>query len=147
MKTLVSILALAVVAGPSLEAQDNFKDGQDLTGTWRIRFSTNGELRSLATFTADGGAIITHGMPHIFPTEHGVWVRTGLRSFIVRSTSLRFESYSQAVIGTTETVIQLEISQDGRSASGLIKRSNFDFDGNLIADFGTASWNATRLVP
>lgn len=149
-------VAFGLAAGLALLGQDNFKNGQDLTGTWRISVtippgssacpsgSSPCTFLALATAMSDGTVIQTAALPGT-SIGHGVWQRTGLRHFTVRSTYFRLDAAGFA-IGTAETVTAIELDHTGLQASGTYANTLLTLEGQPVGGF-TASTTATRVVP
>lgn len=153
-KSWIILLALASVFGLSLLADANFKNGQDLSGTWRLRVTippgssacpSGSEpciFLALATAASDGTVIQTAALPAT-SAGHGVWARTSQRQFSIRSTYFRLDAQGFPV-GTAETFSTVELGFDGRSASGTYVNTVLDLQGNVVGSF-EATVTATRL--
>lgn len=153
-KSWILLVALTSVFGLSPLADANFKNGQDLSGTWRLRVvippgssaCPSGPepciFLALATAASDGTVIQTAALPAT-STGHGVWARTGHRQFSIRSTYFRLDAQGFPV-GTAETLSKVELGFDGRSASGTYNNTILDLQGNVVGAF-EATVTATRL--
>lgn len=151
---LLLVLSLLVSHVP-LFAADNYKNGQDITGSWQITVTVPvGQLNcsgpedcvifALATATSDGTVVQTAALPNV-SSGHGVWTRTGQRHFSIRSEYFRFDSTNQFV-GTSVTVTEITLEKTGTVASGTFENTLFDIFGNEIGSFsGTAA--AIRNIP
>lgn len=149
------LLAVALLNAAALAA-DNYKNGQDITGSWKISVTIppgssvcplGGPpcvIFAMATATSDGTVIQTAAIPDT-SNGHGVWVRTGRRQFAVRSTYFRLSPAGE-LIGTSETVTTFELDRSGLQGSGTYENTVMDLQGNVLGTFsGDAS--ATRIVP
>ena len=144
-KTLIALLALGSALALSLLADPNNKTSRDLTGSWRIRVVIppgNSAcppgpdpcvFLALASCSSDGTAVQTAALPAT-STGHGVWKRSGRKEFSTRTTYFRFNEQGIAV-GTSETVSMLELSDDGRIASGVYVNTVLDLAGNVVTSF------------
>jgi hypothetical protein len=94
--------------------------------------------------TSDGTVIQTAAIPGT-SNGHGVWVRTGLRKFILRSTYFRLDGTGQ-LIGTSETVTTFELEPNGLAGSESYENTAMDLQGNVVGTF-TADAAAARIVP
>jgi hypothetical protein len=156
-KTFTTALLGVTLAVTTLHAQgNNFKNGQDLTGTWRIRVTIPPGssacpagpapcvFLALANANSDGTAIQTAALPDT-STGHGVWVRTGLRTFRLRTTYFRLDGVGFP-IGTAETESLITLDQSGTQASGSYENKVFDLNQSQVGAF-SAQVTATRLIP
>ncbi len=150
-----AVLLTATLLTATALAADNFKNGQDITGSWKISVTippgssvcpSGGApcvIFAMATATSDGTVIQTAAIPGT-SNGHGVWERTALRQFVVRSTYFRLSPAGE-LIGTSETVTTFELNRDGLQGSGTYENTLLDLQGNVVGTFsGDAS--ATRIV-
>lgn len=154
-KQLVGMLLAVTLLSSAALAADNFKNGQDITGSWKISVTippgssvcpSGGEpcvILAMATATSDRTVIQTAAIPGT-SNGHGVWVRTGLRQFVVLSTYFRLGLAGEP-IGTSETVTTFELDKSGLEGTGTYENTLLDLQGNVLGTFsGDAS--ATRIV-
>jgi hypothetical protein len=154
-KQFLGVLVMATLLSSAALAADNFKNGQDITGSWKISVTippgssvcpTGGQpcvIFAMATATSDRTVIQTAAIPGT-SNGHGVWVRTGLRHFVVRSTYFRLSPTGE-LIGTSETVTTFELEKTGLQGTGTYENTLIDLQGNVLGTFsGDAS--ATRIV-
>lgn len=154
-KQLVGMLLAVTLLSSAALAADNFKNGQDITGSWKISVTipsgssvcpSGGEpcvIFAMATATSDRTVIQTAAIPGT-SNGHGVWVRTGLRQFVVLSTYFRL-GLAGELIGTSETVTTFELDKSGLEGTGTYENTLIDLQGNVLGTFsGDAS--ATRIV-
>ena len=157
-KTKATILFMALsllVSHVPLLAAENYKNGQDITGSWQITVTVPaGQLNcsgpedcillAMATATKDGTVVQTAALSNV-SSGHGVWARTGQRHFSIRSEYFRFDSTNQFV-GTSVTLTEITLDKTGTEASGTFENTLFDISGNIIGSFsGTAA--AIRNIP
>ena len=158
IKHVVMSLMLVSAAATAAGAQGNFKNGQDLTGSWRIEVDIPAgssacppggpscTFLALATAISDGTIMQTAALPGV-STGHGVWRRTGLRQFTVHTTYFRLAD-TGFPIGTAETVSVITIDKNGTAASGTYANRIFDLAGNeLVGQAFQADVTATRITP
>jgi hypothetical protein len=121
---LVMLAAAALSVAP---AQENYKNGQDLTGSWLIIATIpqgvpvcpgpgDCPYGAMATVSSDGTAMLTSAIPNT-STGHGAWKRTGLRSFRMSAVYFRFDAQGLQA-GTSEASIEVQVDSTGRSATG-----------------------------
>src|SRR5512140_457317 len=125
---LAGILVTATLLTATALAGDNFKNGQDITGSWKISVtippgssvcppsSQPCVIFAMATATSDGTVIQTAAIPGT-SNGHGVWTRTGLRQFKVQSTYFRLSPTGE-LIGTSETVTTFALDKTGLQGTG-----------------------------
>lgn len=114
--------------------------GQDLTGTWRV-FATipntapvcapspvDCEYQAMSTATSDGTLVQTAEIP-LTSTGHGVWKRTGKRTFSASALYFRSNLAGQP-IGTSTSQISVELDQSGLVGNGTFFATLDDLDGN-----------------
>jgi hypothetical protein len=154
-KKFVGILLIATLLSSSALAAENFKNGQDLTGSWKISVTIPPGssvcppgvqpcvIFALATATSDRTVIQTAAIAGT-SNGHGVWSRTGQRQFVVKSTYFRLGSAGE-LIGTSETVTTFELEKNALHGTGTYENTLLDLQGNVVGTFsGDAA--ATRIV-
>lgn len=130
------LIALALTAVSP--AQENYKNGQDLTGSWRIVATIpqgvpvcpgpgDCSYGAMATVSSDGVALQTAAIPNTGP-GHGAWKRTGLRSFRMNTLYFRFDAQGLQV-GTSETLIEVQLDATGRTATGSFQAVLYGLNG------------------
>jgi hypothetical protein len=159
MKTLGLVLvaaALVVNAGVA-SAAEQYKRGQTVTGTWDVIFTlpagssvcpagpNDCPLPALATATSDGTLIQTAAVPNI-SGGHGVWIRTGLRTFFLRSKYFRYGP-TGVLIGSSEARTIVTLNDDGMSGDGSYEIQLLDLAGQPLGDPFTGSAEFYRIVP
>jgi hypothetical protein len=150
------LLALTLLSASAKAAASNYKNGQDITGSWQISVTIPpgssvcppGEqpcvIMALATATSDGTVIQTAAIPGT-SNGHGVWLRTGLRQFVVKSTYFRLGTAGE-LIGTSETTTMFELTPSGLQGSGTYENVLRDLHGVVVGSFvGDAA--ALRITP
>jgi hypothetical protein len=155
-RLILFTLAMLMSAAVGVFANDNYKNGQDLTGPWKIQVTIPAGSSAcpagggscvylvLATASSDGTVMQTAALPGV-STGHGVWKRTGLRQFTLKTTYFRLDLQGFP-IGMAETVSVVEIKKNGLEASGTYSTQILDPAGLVIGGF-QASVSATRIVP
>jgi hypothetical protein len=138
-------LALAVFLGSTASAAGNYKNGQDLTGSWKISVTIP---PGSSVCPPNGPACVIFAQTAAIPgtsNGHGVWPRTGLRQFRLKSTYFRLNA-SAELIGTSETITTFELDATGLTSSGCYHNTVMDLNGNILTAFdGSAS--SERVVP
>jgi len=125
---------------------------QDLTGAWKTTVTPPAEsgvppFKLLFTFTEDGNLLAT-GTGGDFPALgnpcHGVWARTGDRTFAL--TYLCFDSdASLQFTGTDKIRGTVTINRTTGQLSGRLDLTHFDTSDNLIFSSCCATVKGTRL--
>lgn len=157
MNRLTGVLMLFVALGIAPDrasAEEQFKNGQDLTGTWRITATipagvpvcpgtTPCVYLAVATATSDGTVVQSANIPNT-SVGHGVWKRVGLRTFTMVALYFRFDPNGNP-LGTSETTIQADLDNSGRTVVGSFAAVIKDLAGvQLLTYDGTVT--ATRMV-
>lgn len=156
-KSVLLALSGLFAMSPAAFADENYKNGQDITGSWRIVVTAPAgavscppglsecQILAMATATWDRSVVQTAALPNV-STGHGVWERSGLRRFIIRSSYFRFDPTDHTLLGSSLTETAMEIDKSGLTGSGVFKNTLFDLEGISIGSFeGKAE--ATRIVP
>lgn len=148
-----AVLAALLVTG-AVSAEAGYKNGTDLTGTWRIVATIPAGVLvcpglsdcvypALATATSDGGLLQTAPISNTL-TGHGRWKRVGLRSFRAYTVYFRVDPNTGTFVGTSETTIEVTLAPSGRVAEGSFTAVILDTSGATVANYsGTVS--AERL--
>ena len=121
------LLAAMLVAGTA-SAQDQHKNGTDLTGSWRIVATIPGGVPvcpglndcvypALATVISDGTVLQTAPISGTL-TGHGAWKRVGVRKFELNAIYFRVDSATGNFLGTSETTIDVTVDRGGQTADG-----------------------------
>lgn len=154
-KQLAGVFMMATLLNSVALAADNFKNGQDIAGSWKISVTippgssvcpAGGQpcvIFAMATATSDRTVIQTAAIPGT-SNGHGVWVRTGLRQFVVRSTYFRLSAAGE-IIGTSETVTTFELEKTGLQGTGIYENTLIDLQGDVLGTF-SGDAVATRIV-
>jgi hypothetical protein len=152
--------ALVITAGPAsgqgASGQGQYQQGQTVTGTWDVTFilpagssicpsgPNDCPVPALATATSDGTLIQTAAIPDI-SEGHGVWIRTGLRTFSLRSKYFRYDA-TGVLIGSSEASTIVTLAANGITGSGTYEIQPFDLNNQPLTAFsGTAVFQ--RIVP
>jgi hypothetical protein len=119
------LCALSPAAFADHNSQNNDHDrGQDITGSWHILVTipargvgcpglTDCKIPAFATATSDGTVVQTAVLPNV-SNGHGLWQRTRLRQFTVRSSYFRFDpTDNNALLSTSVTVTNVTIDKSG----------------------------------
>lgn len=159
MRKLGLIFVTAVIltsASPASAAEQN-RRGQTVTGTWEVIFTLPGGssicpagpdclVPALATATSDGTLIQTAAVPNI-SGGHGVWVRTGLRTFSLLSKYFRYDT-AGVLVGSAEARTIVTLDADGLTGSGSYEIQPLDLAGDPLGSFiGSALFRRMVLVP
>jgi len=155
ISTLIFAAAFLVNVGLAL-AQGQYQRGQTVAGTWDVTFFLPGgssvcpsgpdcPLPALATATSDGTLIQTAAVPNI-SEGHGVWTRTGLRTFLLRSKYFRYDQ-DGLLIGSSVARTIVTLAENGMSGSGTYEIQLLDLQEVTVGiPFGgTATFK--RIVP
>lgn len=152
---LIFAAAFLVNAGLGI-AQGQYRRGQTVAGTWDVTFFLPGgssvcppgpvcPLPALATANSDGTLIQTAAVPNI-SEGHGVWIRTGLRTFSLKSKYFRYDTFG-VLIGSSVAITSVTLAENGLSGSGTYEIQLLNPQGGTVGiPFGG---NATfqRIVP
>ncbi len=124
---LMAVFALCFATGLA-QAEDQYKNGQELTGTWRILATIPAGVpvcpgpdactyQAMATAISDGTVVQTAAIPNT-TVGHGAWKRVGHRTF--KMVALYFRVDGQGLqVGTSETSIDAQVDTTGRNVTGL----------------------------
>lgn len=147
------VCVMAVVAGLVFSAQAESDDSQ-LAGTWRVTVTvhncaTGAQLgmpfRSLLSFARGGTLTETTSNPMFFPAErgpgHGIWARTGDRSFTASSEA--FITVNGALVKTQVIKQNITVDHDSDYFKSDAKVEFFDPSGALLIQ-GCATATASR---
>jgi hypothetical protein len=152
---LVTVVIL-VNASPA-PAEEQYRRGQTVTGTWDVTFRLPAGssicppgpddcfVPALATATSDGTLIQTAAVPNI-SEGHGVWIRTGLRTFSLRSKYFRYDA-GGALIGSSVASTIVTLGADGMSGSGSYEIQPLGLDGLPLGTPFSGSAVFERMVP
>jgi hypothetical protein len=138
------LLTATLVAGP-VSAQTQYKNGTDLTGSWRILATIpsgvpvcpgpkNCVYPALTTATSDGAVLQTAPISNTL-TGHGSWKRVGPRNFKLHTIYFRADPNDGTYLGTSETTIDVTVATGGRTADGSFAAVILDANGALITDY------------
>lgn len=148
-RTVLAILTLTFFAQISVLAQDdpdpNRENGRKLEGVWNIMVTTRNcatgvpgrTFPAMETY-ARGGTIIEYALgsatgPNLSgrTTAQGIW---HYESNGVYTTALQFFRLGTdgAYTGTTRSVLEISLSDDGNSFTSTETQQNFDTTGTLI---------------
>jgi len=125
---------------------------QDLTGAWKTTITPPPEsgappFKLLFTFTEDGNLLAT-GTAGDFPALgnpcHGVWTKTGERTFALTYLCLDFDSSLQFT-GSDKIRGTVTINRTTGQLSGRLDLTHFDTSDNLIFNGCCAAVKGTRL--
>lgn len=145
-RTVKTVLfAAALVAGAASAAEDHYKNGTDLTGSWRIVATIPAGVPvcpgpvacvypALATATSDGTVLQTAPISGTL-TGHGAWKRVGVRKFTLNAIYFRVDSATGTFQGTSETTIDVTVDRGGRTAQGTFAAVVFDPTGIEITSY------------
>jgi hypothetical protein len=145
MKRPIAVLfAAALLASGTASAEQQYKNGQELVGSWKILATIPGgtpvcpgsgpcQFHAMATVIGDGTVVQSVIIPGV-TFGHGAWKRTGLRTFRMNALYSRVDG-SGIFVGTSETTIELQVDANGRTASGSFSADINDTSGNLLTDY------------
>lgn len=154
MTRLIIGIVMGMAAAAPASAQLQFKNGQDLTGTWRITATipagvpvcpgvTPCTYLAVATATSDGTVVQSANIPNT-SVGHGVWKRVGQRTFTMVALYFRFDKDGNP-LGTSETTIDAQVDASGRDVVGSFSAVIRDLAGVQQGGYdGTVT--ATRMV-
>lgn len=155
-RTLLVIGVMLTTAGVAA-AQAPTRQGQTVAGTWTVIFTlpagssicppggSDCPVPAFATATPDGSLIQTAAVPGI-SEGHGVWVRTGLRTFALVSRYFRYDS-TGLLIGSSEARTAVTLAADGLSGEGDYEIQPLDLSGHPVGPPFTGSAAFTRMLP
>ena len=129
--------------------------GNDLTGSWRITATIPAGVPvcpgvqdcvypALATATSDGTILQTAPISNTL-TGQGSWKRVAPRSFKVHTIYFRVDPTTGNYVGTSETVIEVTVAKDGRTAQGSFAAVVLDVNGVEITHY-TGTVTAQRIL-
>jgi hypothetical protein len=149
---MIAAVLLAGIALAQTGADVKQEKSQDLTGAWKTAITPPPEsgvppFKLLFTFTEDGNLLAT-GTAGDFPALgnpcHGVWTRTGDRTFAL--TYLCFDSdASLQFTGTDKIRGTVTINRTTGQLSGRLDLTHFDTSDNLIFNSCCATVKGSRL--
>jgi hypothetical protein len=142
--TCTAVLAAVLVAG-AVSAGVGYKNGTDLTGTWRVVATIPAGVPvcpgpndcvypALTTATSDGAVLQTAPISNTL-TGHGSWKRVGLRSFRIRTVYFRVDPNTGTFIGTSETTIDVTTAPGGQTADGSFTAVILDTSGAMVTEY------------
>ena len=147
--------AAALLVGVALAqtgADVKQEKSQNLTGAWKTTITPPPEsgappFKLLVTFNEDGNLLAT-GTAGDFPALgnpcHGVWAKTGDRTFALTYLCLDFDSTLQST-GSDKIRGTLTINRTTGQLSGRLDLTHFDTSDNLIFNGCCATLKGTRL--
>jgi hypothetical protein len=153
---LLFVTAVILVTASPASAEEQHRRGQTITGTWEATFrlpagssictgAVDCFVPALATATSDGTLIQTAAVPNI-SEGHGVWARTGLRTFSLRSKYFRYGA-GGVLIGFAEARTIATLDADGMSGSGSYEIQLLNLDGSTFGLPFNGSVEFQRMVP
>lgn len=146
MRTHVqTVLVAALLVAGTASAQEQNKNGTDLTGSWRIVATIPAGVPvcpgpadcvypALATATSDGTVLQTAPISGTL-TGHGAWKRVGVREFTLNAVYFRVDPGSGSFLGTSETTINVSVDRGGRTAAGTFVAVILDQSGAQITGY------------
>jgi hypothetical protein len=120
------LLGCCVVPQVALAQNQQFKNGQELVGTWTLIATINPGAPicpagcvapALSTITSDGTLVQSAPLPGT-GTGHGVWHRVGLRQFKAVALYFRTDPATGAYEGTSESLIEATVDPSGGEVTG-----------------------------
>ena len=140
----VGVLGAMLLAG-TVVAQDQNKNGTDLTGSWRIVATIpagvpvcpgpdNCVYPALATANSDGTVLQTAPISGTL-TGHGAWKRVGVRDFKLTAIYFRVAPATGDFVGTSETSIEVTLAPGGRTAEGSFSAVILDTTGAQLTNY------------
>lgn len=142
---LQALLVGTILFAGTASAQDQHKNGTDLTGSWRIVATIPAGVPvcpgpadcvypALATATSDGTVLQTAPISGTL-TGHGAWKRTGVRQFTLSAVYFRVDPGTGSFLGTSETTIHVSVDRGGRTAGGTFAAVILDQSGVPITNY------------
>lgn len=116
-----------------------------LVGSWTIAGQPDGPSPGFVNvFTSGRDGTMINTDP-LFGTGHGVWSRTGKRTYAVRFVTLT-SPFNPVFPDTVITVIgQLRLDPSGQTAAGTFETTFTDLNGNPIIPPAGGTISATRI--
>lgn len=136
--------ALALPSGASMAQGAQYKNGQDLVGTWSLTATIDAgapicpagcSAPALSTVMSDGTLIQSAPLSGT-GAGHGVWRRTGLRTFKAVAYYFRTDPASGAFLGTSESLIDATVDKSGRQLTGTFTAVIRLPDQTLVTNYG-----------
>jgi hypothetical protein len=148
-RAAVRVAAGAAVTGSLLgleRSAAHAAPGNEIVGSW-MQLVGDLKLRALETFTVDGGFVATNSQHLDRCPSHGVWVRTGDRTFLVTMHDMTVSIDRRNEVLFTSTVrLEITVDEDGQHHSSRGVREDFDLDGTLLRT-QPVTGRASRIVP
>ena len=151
----VSVLVISQVHRAGAKPSHLDSDGRGLEGTWvvtvqQLNCSTIAPLgapfQSLLTFNVGGTMTETTSNPMIYPAlrgpGHGVWARTGWRTY--SSSLVALITLNGALAKTQKITQSIEVDNDSNSFTSNANVYFYDPAGNLLVS-GCAAATGTRF--
>ncbi len=157
MNRIIAVFWICLLGGfapRQASADQQFKNGQDLTGTWRITATIPAGVPvcpgaapctylAVSTVSSDGNVVQSANIPNT-SVGHGVWKRVGQRTYTMVALYFRFDADGNP-LGTSETTIDARLDASGRNAVGSFSAVVRDLAGvQLLGYDGTVT--AIRMV-
>jgi hypothetical protein len=154
--SLRSLTALLLLLAPSFagaQEQQQYKNGQDLVGTWYLMATIHSGAPicpagcvapALSTIISDGTLVQTAPLAGT-GTGHGVWKRTGLRKFKAVALYFRSDPSTGTYVGTSESIIEATVDTSGRQVNGSFTAIIRFADQNIPPVTYTGSIAGTRM--
>jgi len=141
-KLQCSMIAVALLA---LAASPAFAGPPKLQGAWEVAvtFDAGGGEDILASYHR-GGTMTLTGPSNLSSDAHGVWERTGPRTYSTRSVIFAYGP-NGTLVGKVRATSEVEVSLDGNSYTGVFRAEVRDLGGNLLL-VNTGTETGTRIT-
>jgi hypothetical protein len=145
------VVPILVLAGWGVRggAQQPPANSPSLVGAWMGTgtFSTGETFRTLVTYHADGGFILSDTASLFVPVSHGVWTQTGAREF-----ATTFVQYAADKKGELDIIVKVRetitMDETGDRYTVRFKSQVFDRLGKAVASLtGTGTGTRIRVEP
>ena len=139
-----SILAMAGMFTIPIHAEPGMNPaGQQLQGTWLMKLTLPGQppAPQLVTYNSDGSSLSSAPGG---PTQHGVWVRIGDRSFATTIYGYRYDDKG-VFAGMIKIRAALQLSDTLDRLDGTAEADVLDPDGNVLISFGGITFTQKRI--
>lgn len=137
--SLIVVTLLALAASPALA------DPPKLEGAWEVAvtFDVGGGEDILASYHR-GGTLVLTGPSNLSGDAHGVWERTGPRTYATRSVIFAYGPDGN-LAAKVHASSEIEVSLDGNSYTGAFRGEVRALDGTLI-EVNTGTETGTRIT-
>jgi len=144
ISSLIIVVFITTFGAPAFAG-----DPPTLVGTWDVRSTVDGAesvFWSLFTFNKEGTSIAS-GSVNYFSNAHGVWEKTGPKTFTSTTFAFVYDENGM-IVSTMKNLGELEVSKDKQSFTGEYRTEVRLLDGTLVNSFtGVTIGTRIRVEP